>query len=564
MEKIKEKIEMSLGEIKCNLVLKNAFYINVFNGQIEQGDIGICDDTIVGIGNYDGEVEIDCSEQYVAPGFIDSHIHIESTMITPEKYSSIAIKNGVTTVIADPHEIANVEGIKGIEFMLKNSENAMIDIYFMLPSCVPATSFEDNGYTLNCEEILELSNHPKVLGLGEVMDIQAVMNKDDEMLCKLKSFNGKPIDGHSPIISPIELNAYIASGVKTDHECSNYKDALNKISKGMYILMREGSAAKNLTSLLKAVKDENYHRFLFCSDDRNIEDLMEEGSIDNCLRIAIREGIDPVKAFTMATFNAAQCYGLKNIGAIAPGYKADLVIFESLKQINIKRVLKNGKDPLLNSKTSVIYNIKTSMNVDFVKVNDFKVPAIGNEVNVIKVKPQSLETIKEIRKISAENGYVSKINGKDVLKLAIFERHRRSKKYSVGYVEGLGLKDCAIAQTVAHDSHNIIVIGDNDKDMEVAVNSLITIGGGIVIVSEGKLISHLSLPIGGLMTFQEPYVVCENVKRLNRIARSYGIKQDFDPFITISFLSLPVIPEIKLTTKGLYEFSTESFIDLFV
>ena len=564
MEKIKEKIKMSLGEIKCNLVLKNAFYINVFNGQIEQGDIGICDDTIVGIGNYDGEVEIDCSEQYVAPGFIDSHIHIESTMITPEKYSSIAIKNGVTTVIADPHEIANVDGIKGIEFMLKNSENAMIDIYFMLPSCVPATSFEDNGYTLNCEEILELSNHPKVLGLGEVMDIQAVMNKDDEMLCKLKSFNDKPIDGHSPIISPIELNAYIASGVKTDHECSNYKDALNKISKGMYILMREGSAAKNLTSLLKAVKDENYHRFLFCTDDRNIEDLMEEGSIDNCLRIAIREGIDPVKAFTMATFNAAQCYGLKNIGAIAPGYKADLVIFESLKQINIKRVLKNGKDPLLNSKASVIYNIKTSMNVDFVTANDFKVPAIGNEVNVIKVKPQSLETIKEIRKISAENGYVSKINGKDVLKLAIFERHRRSKKYSVGYVEGLGLKDCAIAQTVAHDSHNIIVIGDNDKDMEVAVNSLITIGGGIVIVSEGKLISHLSLPIGGLMTFQEPYIVCENVKRLNRIARSYGIKQDFDPFITISFLSLPVIPEIKLTTKGLYEFSTESFIDLFI
>lgn len=564
MEKIKEKIKMSLGEIKCNLVLKNAFYINVFNGQIEQGDIGICDDTIVGIGNYDGDIEIDCSEQYVAPGFIDSHIHIESTMITPEKYSSIAIKNGVTTVIADPHEIANVEGVKGIEFMIKNSENAMIDIYFMLPSCVPATSFEDNGYTLNCEELLELSKHPKVLGLGEVMDIQAVMNKDEDMLCKLNSFNDKPIDGHSPIISPIELNAYITSGVKTDHECSNYKDALDKISKGMYVLMREGSAAKNLMSLLKAVKDENYHRFLFCTDDRNIEDLMEEGSIDNCLRIAIREGIDPVKAFTMATFNAAQCYGLKNIGAIAPGYKADLVIFESLKQINIKRVLKNGKDPSLNTKASSIYNIKTSMNVDFVSANDFKIPAIGNEINVIKVKPQSLETIKEIRKITAENGYVSKINSKDALKLAIFERHKRSKKYSIGYVEGLGLKDCAIAQTIAHDSHNIIVIGDNDKDMEVAVNSLITIGGGIVIVSEGKLISHLSLPIGGLMTFQESYIVCENVKRLNRIARSYGIKQDFDPFITLSFLSLPVIPEIKLTTKGLYEFSTASFIDLFV
>lgn len=564
MEKIKKKIEMSLGELKCNLVLKNASYINVFNGQIEQGDIGICDDTIIGIGNYDGDIEIDCSEQYVAPGFIDSHIHIESTMITPEKYSSIAIKNGVTTVIADPHEIANVEGVKGIEFMIKNSENAMIDIYFMLPSCVPATSFEDNGYTLNCEELLELSKHPKVLGLGEVMDIQAVMNKDEDMLCKLNSFNDKPIDGHSPIISPIELNAYITSGVKTDHECSNYKDALDKISKGMYVLMREGSAAKNLMSLLKAVNDDNYHRFLFCTDDRNIEDLMEEGSIDNCLRIAIREGIDPVKAFTMATFNAAQCYGLKNIGAIAPGYKADLVIFESLKQINIKRVLKNGKDPSLNAKASIIYNIKTSMNVDFVSANDFKVPAVGNEINVIKVRPQSLETIKEIRKITAENGYISKINSKDALKLAIFERHKRSKKYSIGYVEGLGLRDCAIAQTIAHDSHNIIVIGDNDKDMEVAVNSLITVGGGIVIVSEGKLISQLSLPIGGLMTFQEPYIVCENVKRLNRIARSYGIKQDFDPFITLSFLSLPVIPEIKLTTKGLYEFSTASLIDLFV
>ena len=272
MEKIREKIEMSLGEIKCNLVLKNAFYINVFNGQIEQGDIGICDDTIVGIGNYEGDVEIDCSEQYVSPGFIDSHVHIESTMMTPEKYSSIAIKNGVTTVISDPHEIANVEGVKGIEFMLNNSENSVIDIYFMLPSCVPTTSFEDNGYTLSYEELQKLSNHPKVLGLGEVMDIQSVINKKDDMLYKLKLFNEKPIDGHSPVISPKELNAYITSGIKTDHECSNYKDALNKISKGMYVLMREGSAAKNLTSLLKAVKDENYHRFLFCTDDRHIED----------------------------------------------------------------------------------------------------------------------------------------------------------------------------------------------------------------------------------------------------------------------------------------------------
>lgn len=563
MKELSKKIKAALKEEKCDLVLKNATFINVFTQKMETGDIGIYKDTIIGVGNYEGINEIDCSNNYVVPGFIDAHVHIESSMVIPEKYSQIALKNGVTTVIADPHEIANVQGIKGIEFMMSNSKSTLLDIFYMLPSCVPATSFEDNGYTLSHKELGGLIDNPKVLGLGEVMDVPAVLNRNEDMLNKILMSLEKNIDGHCPKINREALNAYLTSGIKTDHECTTEEDALDKIKSGMYVIIREGSAAKNLTTLIKAVSNDNYHRFLFCTDDRHLEDLIEGGSINNSIRMAIKEGVDPVKAFTIGSFNTAQCYGLKNLGAIAPGYKADLVVLENLKRVDIVKVIKNGKDvDSVKTHKSSSFKVKNSMNMDFVSEETFKISSTGAKVNVIKCKPQSLETKLVIRDVTLENNIISEVKGKEILKIGVFERHKRTGKYSLGFVEGLGLKNCAIAQSIAHDSHNVVVIGEKDKDMAIAVNSLITMGGGIAIVSEEKLIAHLSLPIGGLMTFQDPFIVSEGIKRLNRIARTFGVKPEFDPFITLSFLALPVIPELKITSRGLFHYTKGQFINL--
>jgi len=563
MERLKKNIDAAMGRVKADLVLKNASFINVFTQSIDRGDIAIVADTIIGIGEYTGDVEIDCSDLYVSPGFIDAHVHIESSMIMPRQFAKVVIKKGITTIIADPHEIANVQGINGINFMIKDSRDTPIDIFFMLPSCVPATKFEDNGYVLNAEDLERLINNKGVLGLGEVMDVPAVINKDENMLKKLVIAKDKHIDGHCPKILSSELNAYLSCGVTTDHESTNAKEALLKVSRGMYVMLREGSAARNLRALLPAVNNNNFGRFLFCSDDRHIDDLLENGSIDNCIRISIKQGINPIKAFTMASFNAAKCYGLLDRGAIAPGYKADLVIFENLKGVNIIKVIKNGKEyKELPDKKHIDLNVKSSMNMDFIKSEDFKVESKAKAINVIKLIPNSLETKLVQRKIQNELGYIKKIMEKDILKISVFERHHKTGKHFVGFIEGLGLKNCSIAQTIAHDSHNVIVVGDNDKDMEVAVNTLISIGGGIAMVSEGKVIAQLSLPIGGIMTFESPYMVAEHLQRLSRIARNFGVRVEYDPFISLSFMALPVIPAVKITTRGLFDYNKFDFIKL--
>lgn len=567
MKQIKKNIDAAMGRVKADLVLKNASFINVFTESIDIGDIAIVEDTIVGIGEYQGEEEFDCSDLYVAPGFIDAHVHIESSMIMPEQFGGLVIKKGVTTVIADPHEIANVEGMEGIGFMLENSKNAPIDIFFMLPSCVPATNFEDSGYVLKAEDLEVLINNKRVLGLGEVMDVPAVINKDEDMLKKIDMAKNKHIDGHCPNILPEELNAYLSCGIRTDHESTGVEEALLKVSKGMYVILREGSAARNLKELLPAVNKHNFERFLFCSDDRHIDDLLEYGSIDNCIKISIRQGVNPIRALIMASFNAAKCYGLRDRGAVAPAYKADLVIFEDLKGINIKKVIKNGKEyreP--QGKKYVNLKLSSSMHIDFIKSEIFRIKSKAEAfaVNVIKLNPNSLQTKLVQRKIESEFGYIKRVMERDVLKIAVFERHHNTGKHSVGFIEGLGLKHCSIAQTIAHDSHNIIVVGDNDKDMEVAVNTLISIGGGIVMVSEGKVIAQLSLPIGGIMTFETPYMVAEHLKRLNRIARGFGVREEYDPFITLSFMALPVMPEVKITARGLFDYNKFDFINLIV
>ncbi|MBU3127701.1 adenine deaminase [Clostridium tagluense] len=560
---VKRNIDVAMGRAKADLVLKNANFINVFTESIDRGDIAIVGDTIVGIGEYTGDAEIDCNDLYVTPGFIDAHVHMESSMIMPQQFGEVVIKKGVTTIIADPHEMANIDGMDGIRFMLKNSKETPIDIFFMLPSCVPAIKIEDSGYTLNSEDLEELINDNRVLGLGEVMDVSAVVNLDENILKKIDMAKHKHIDGHCPDISQRELNAYLSCGIRTDHECTNIVEAAHKVSRGMYVMLREGSAARNLKDILPAVNNRNFGRFLFCTDDRHIDDLLEMGSIDNCIRVSIKQGLSPIKAFIMASHNAAKCYGLVDRGAIAPGYKADLVLFEDLKGLNIKKIIKNGKVySELQDKKYFNLKINSSMHMDFINSDIFKVKNRVEHINVIKLIPNSLQTKLVKKKIENEFGYIKRTMEKDILKIAVIERHHNTGKHFVAFIEGLGLKHCSIAQTIAHDSHNVIVVGDNDKDMEVAVNTLVTSGGGIAMVSEGKVIAQLNLPIGGIMTFETPYMVAENLKRLSRIARNFGVRDEYDPFITLSFMALPVIPEVKITSKGLFHYNKHEFIEL--
>jgi adenine deaminase len=562
MSSLKKDVDIAVGKIKAPLVIKNAFIINVFTQCIEKNDIAINEDKIVGIGNYEGEQELDCTGLYVSPGFIDAHVHVESSMVTPEVFSQLLIKRGVTTAVADPHEIANVLGTKGIEFMIENSKKSVIDILFMLPSCVPATEFEDNGAVLGAEELAQFIDHGKVLGLGEVMDISAVVNGRENMLKKLELFKGKNIDGHCPGISQEWLNAYLCCSIKTDHECSTYSEALKKVQRGMYVMLREGSATKNLKDLLPAVNLDNYSRFLFCTDDRHIEDLIEVGTIDNSIRLAIEQGLKPLKAYTIATYNAASCYGLRDKGAVAPGYKADLVIFEDLNKLNIKTVIKSGKvyeEELKFSKA----DLGNSVKLQIVTVEDFRIEAKGDYINTIKLIPHSVETIKHRRKAIVIDNVVIGAEGATCLKMAVFERHKATGKRGLGFVEGFGLKNCSIAQSIAHDSHNIVALGDKDEDMALAVKAIIELGGGIALVSQGKVLESLSLPIGGLITSENPYMVLEKIKSLNSLARNYGVKEDFDPYLTLGFLALPVIPDLKLTARGLFHFEEFKFIDLF-
>lgn len=561
---LKENINTASGKEKADLVLKNAYIINVFSQNIEKQDIAINKGMIVGIGKYNGMQEIDCTGKFAAPGLIDAHVHIESSMVTPEVFSQLVIKRGVTTVIADPHEIANVLGNEGIKFMLDNSKYGEVDIFYMLPSCVPATEIDDSGAVLRAEDLVKFIDEPNVLGLGEVMNVPAVLKVDDEMLAKIKIAQQKIIDGHCPQITEKALNAYLSAGIKTDHECSAFDEALKKVKRGMYILIREGSAARNLKDIIPAVNKDNYSRFLFCTDDRHILDLKKEGSVDNCIRRAIKEGVDPIKAYTMASFNAANCYGLRDRGAVAPGYKADIVIFEDLEKFKIKNVIKNG---VLYSRDFKKKNsnkiIESSMNMNYVNEDIFKVKAEGDQVNTIKVLPHSIETKKDKKPVISKGGYVKKVSGKDINKIAVFERHKNTGKYSVGYVEGFGIKGCSIAQTISHDSHNVIVLGDNDEDMAAAVNRLIDIRGGIVIATKGEILEELSLPTAGLMSEEAPEIVCETVEKMNKLMKKFGVKKDIDPFLTLAFMSLTVIPEIKITPRGVFDYKQFKFIKLF-
>lgn len=566
-ERIKRRIDLAAGRDKVELVLKNCKIVNVFSHKIIEGNLAIDSGKIIGIGDYEGYKEIDMNGKYISPGLIDSHEHLESAMVTPDQMAIVVVPKGTTTIIADPHEIANVCGLEGIRFMMQAAETVPMNVFFMLPSCVPATGFETSGAKLLAEDLTELMSKKNVLGLGELMDFPGVINAREDIIDKMMIAQDKIIDGHGPVIKGKDLNAYIINGIKTDHECSTLSEMESRLNLGMYISIREGSAARDLKHLIKGVNENNSRRCTFCTDDKHPEDILKEGHIDYNVRLAIKHGIDPITAIQMATINTAECYNLRDIGAIAPGYDADFIVVDDLKEFSIKEVFKKGikvaedGKALFNVEGCDISNVIETVNNKNVTKQDLEIKLENDIVNVISVMPFSLVTEKVIRKVNldSENRF-QKHKHIDIVKLAVIERHRGTGNIGLALVENFKIRNGAIATTIAHDSHNLIVIGDNDEDMLKAINEVNRLQGGIAVVNNGEVHS-LGLRIAGLMSDKPMVEVAETLENLLSIAHNeLNVSDKIDPFMTLSFLALPVIPNIKLTDKGLFDVLKFKFI----
>jgi adenine deaminase len=555
----------------ADIVLKNATYVNVFNGKIEKGDIAIVDDRVVGIGEYKGKEEYDVTGKVVVPGYIDAHVHIESSQLSPEEFASLIVPRGTTTIIADPHEITNVCGMAGAEYIARASENVPLDVKVQLPSCVPATPFETSGAILNGDDIKAHITDSFVYGLGEFMNFPGVVNADKDVIKKLEAAhdNNKIIDGHAPSLSGKALNAYICGGISTDHECVDIDEINEKISKGMYVHLRHGSSTRNLVSNSKAVNAANMRRFLMCTDDRHAADLKRKGHIDDALRTAVAGGLDPVWAVTIATLNSAECYSLKYRGAIAPFYFADLVVVDNLTNFNAQLVFKDGKlvakdgKPLFDtSKRYLPQSVLNTVHINPVKADDFILTLKGKKAKVMTILPGNVVTGCEIMEIASKNGDVD-IVGTDVLKLAVVERHIYTGNIGKGLIKGYGFKGGAMGITIAHDSHNIILLGDDNESMAKAANELARIGGGMVIVDkkQGKTYS-LPLEIGGLMSKRDAESLQKDSKELIDRAYAMGVDKNQEAFMSLAFLSLAVIPQLKLLDTGLFDVNTFSFTDI--
>lgn len=562
-------INVARGFEKADLVIKNANIVNVLSEEIHKADIAIKDGIIAGIGeNYSGEKEIDIQGAYVTPSFIDGHVHLESTMMLPSEFAKVALPAGTTTVIIDPHEISNVLGLHGISFMHEAVKNLPLDVYTMLPSCVPATPFETSGFDLNSYDLSLLIDKPWVLGLAEMMNFPGVLNQDNNVMAKLElaKSRGKCIDGHAPYLHGKDLCAYIASGVKSDHECTTPDEAVEKLRLGMYVMVREGTAAKDLDALMPVLKTCNTRKCIFVTDDRHPADLKEH--INGMARRAVEAGVDPVKAIQIASLNTAEYFGLKNLGAIAPGYKADLLILPDLKTFKPDLVIKNGVVAAENGKLiaelpeNEALAVRNSVNVRWITPEDFRIEANGSKVTALEVIPHQLITKSVVSEVKIEDGNAVSNIDNDTLKICVIERHRATGNIGKGFVKGFNLKCGAIASTVAHDSHNMIVIGTNDADMYAAAVALIKCKGGKVVVKDGEVISELPLPIAGLMSDRNFDYVVNKCEDLNKTAHSIGCRIE-DPFMTMGFLSLPVIPELKVTDKGVFDTNKFDFIDIF-
>ena len=551
-------------EGKNTLVIKNANVVNVFTDEIVRADVAIYEDVIIGVGQYSGENEIDAGGAYLAPGFIDAHVHIESSMVIPSSFMKVIMPHGTTTVIADPHEIANVAGAAGIRAMYKLTDELPLRVLFMLPSCVPATPFEHSGAKLVAEDMEQFMHKSRILGLGEVMDANSVINCSQEMLDKLRLFDKRPIDGHAPMLEGMGLNAYRVAGAFSDHECSTYEEVKQKLATGMNILLRIGSAANNMDDVLRRIAEEKLptRNMMFCTDDKHIEDIRREGHINANARMAVAAGIDPIEAIKMASYNAARAYGIRGVGAIAPGYKADMVLLEDLKDFKVKQVISRFGRPYTGEEQipSPILPPQVFNSVRLPEISKYDL-ALRCHVSapVIKMIPHQLVTELVYRDVERdENGCF--IPSEGMVKLAVIERHHATGSMAVGILEGLGIKHGAVASTVAHDSHNLVVAGDNDEDMLMAIESLRECGGGYSVVSRGVVLARLPLPIAGLMTAAPVNDVLEIQQALLDALYSLGAKRDSDPLIALSFMALPVIPAVKLTDEGLFDAVNFKFI----
>ena len=547
-------IAVAAGREKADLVLKNAKYLNVFSNEFLCGDIAVANGLIAGVGKYDGKTEIDVSGKLVLPGFIDAHIHLESSMVTPAEFAKAVVAHGTTTVITDPHEITNVMGIDGVEYMIQASQNLPIDVHFMMPSCVPATEIDESGAELDCKDIDLYLDNKKVLGLAEMMNYVGVINGDKNVLSKIVTSQAhhKKIDGHAPELSGNDLNAYIAAGVYSDHECSTFENALEKLRKGQFIMIREGTAAHNLKALMPLLTQQYYSRCMFATDDKHPSDLLHGGHIDYIVKQALKNGADPIVALKTATHHAARYFLLNNKGAIASGYLADIVVVDNLEDFNVETVFKRGKlvfdgevkdfsAPTVDEKLAE--KCFDTFHLDSVKPSSFKVDGKLGLIGLVggELLTRNLGTAD---KIDVEN---------DILKIACIERHKGTNHIGVGYVKGYSLKSGAVATSVAHDSHNIITVGCNDDDIAVAVNAIKDSKGGIAVVENGKIKALLELPIAGLMSDEPLTTVNEKLENAKLSAYELGADKSIDPFMTLSFLSLPVIPSLRITTKGVFD-----------
>lgn len=570
---LKKRILAARKEIPADLVLKGGKVINVFSGEILERDVALLDNYIVGLGaDYQGREIIDLRGKWIVPGLIDGHIHIESSMLTPSRLSEALLVHGTTTIIADPHEIGNVMGLSGVRYMLKTSRDIPFDVFFMAPSCVPATHLETAGAVLNASDLAALKNEPRVLGLAEMMNFPGVIAGDHQVLEKIELFSDKILDGHCPALTKYDLQAYISAGIRSDHEITDISEGLEKMENGMMVMIREGTSAKNLEELVPLVNDRNARRFCFVSDDLHAEDILERGHLNFIVKKAVALGLPLVTAIQMVTLNPAEYFGLKDRGAVAPGYLADLVILDDLETLKVNSVLKDG-DLVVKEGVVSAYPVKTkeadsmgprkALNTAPLDLSAFRIPHAGTKARIIELIPEQLLTRACYEEVKSSGGRVMTDVESDILKLAVVERHHASGRVGLGLVRGFGLKRGAIASSVAHDSHNIIAAGVSDRDILKAVDAVRIMGGGLAVVDNNEVLAKTPLEIAGLMSGESLDSLVDHLKEVKKAASALDSVLK-EPFMALSFLALPVIPELKLTDRGLVDVNSFEIVSLFV
>ncbi len=568
VRQLRERIRVARGEAPADLVLKGGWVVNVFSHRLQRADVAVWNGEIVGLGEYQGLRSVDCRGHYICPGFIDGHFHIESTLLTPARLSPLLLSRGTTTLVSDPHEIANVLGLRGIRFLLQNSRDLPLEIYFMAPSCVPATPLETPGARLPAEKLRSLLDHPRLLGLAEMMNFPGLLQGDPEVLAKVALFHRKIKDGHAPGLSGRDLCAYLSLRLGSDHECTRLEEAREKMALGMQIMIRQGSSAKNLKDLLPLVTPHTSRRFLFVSDDIHLHDLLKNGHLDKVLRLSVAQGFDPISAIEMVTLNPAEYFGLSHLGAVAPGFQADLVVLKSLKTMAVERVYKKGKPVFeqgryLGPETSPAgTDSLASLRIKGLSPDRFFLPNRSGRARVIRLIPGQILTRCQRLTVRINQGRIAVDSDQDLALLACVERHHRTGNVGLGLVSGFGPLNGALATSVAHDSHNILAVGRDPADLYLAVKALVQTQGGWTAVRGGKVLARLPLPIGGLMSDRPVSEVLKHLQALQAALPEVDCRHP-DPFMALSFLALPVIPHLKLTDQGLVDVDHFQFVSLF-